>query len=70
MLSLASQLKERDNLEHCLIICGLNILKFNWKDEVKKHTNLSCTILGEKVTKTGKTIIGSVADRVSHLKRQ
>lgn len=69
MLSLASQLKERDNLEHCLIICGLNILKFNWKDEVKKHTNLSCTILGEKVTKTGKTIIGSVADRVSHLKK-
>ena len=67
MLSLASQLKADGKIEHCLVICGLNILKFNWKDEVYKHTYLDSVILGEKRTKTGKLIIGSVADRVEHL---
>ena len=68
MLSLASQLKADGKIEHCLVICGLNILKFNWKDEVYKHTYLDSVILGEKCTKTGKLNIGSVADRVKHLK--
>lgn len=68
MIYLAQELKERENIEHCLIICGINTLKFNWKNEIEKHSDLSCKILGERTTKTGKYKIGSVSDRVEDLK--
>ena len=64
---IAQELKKRGEIEHCLIICGVNTLKSNWKREIEKHTNLSCRILGERQTKTGRTIIGSVKDRVEQL---
>ena len=47
ILYLAQELKKRDKLEHCLIICGVNTLKTNWKNEIEKHTSLSATILGQ-----------------------
>lgn len=30
--------KEQGLAKHCLIICGLNSLKYNWLDEIKKHS--------------------------------
>lgn len=68
IILLAQELKQKENIEHCLVICGINTLKTNWKNEIKKFSNLSCKILGEKITKTGKFTIGSVADRVKDLK--
>ena len=68
MIYLAEELKERENLEHCFIICGLNTLKYNWKKEIEKFSNLSCRILGERKTKTGKEKIGSISDRLKDLK--
>lgn len=65
---LASELKKRNNIQHCLIICGINTLKTNWEKEIKKHSDLSCTILGKKVTSTGRVHYGSVADRLNQLK--
>ena len=41
MLYLALELKKREGIEHCLIICGVNNLKFNWKREIEKHTDES-----------------------------
>lgn len=38
----------------CLIICGVNGLKFNWKSEVEKHSYDTGYILGQRFTKTGK----------------
>ena len=70
ILLLAKQLKETKNIEHCLIICGLNTLKANWEKEIKKHTNLSCTILGQKTNSKGKVYIGSVAERVAQLNKK
>lgn len=70
MLYLAQELKNRKNIEHCLIICGVNTLKNNWKNEILKHTNLSCRILGEKVSSKGKVSIGSVSERVEQLKNK
>ena len=66
---LAQELKERENLQHCLIICGINTLKNNWKKEIEKHSNLSSMILGtRKFKKKDGTYIGSMKDRVDDLK--
>ena len=69
LIYLAQELKEREGLEHCLIVCGLNTLKNNWKDEIHKHSDLSCMILGERKTKKGKIRIGSVQERLDDLRR-
>ena len=68
MIYLAEELKRRENIEHCFIICGLNTLKYNWKKEIEKFSNLDCKILGERITKSGKERIGSVKDRLDDLK--
>lgn len=69
MIDLAFELRKAGKIKHCLVICGVNTLKTNWKKEIQKHSNLSCRILGEKQTKAGKTYIGSVADRIEQLKK-
>lgn len=66
---LAQELQKRGKIEHCLVVCGLNILKLNWKREIEKFSDLSCTILGSKITSRGKLRIGSVAERAAHLQR-
>lgn len=68
MIYLAEEIKKRDNIDHCLIICGKNILKTNWKNEIKKFSSLSAHILGEKINKKGSTVIGSISDRANELK--
>lgn len=67
MLYLALELKKAGKIEHCLIICGVNTLKFNWKKEIEKHTDEQCYILGQRISKNGKFSIGSVSDRVKDL---
>lgn len=69
LIYLAQELKEKEGIEHCLIICGLNTLKNNWKDEIYKHSDMSCMILGERKTKNGKVRIGSVQERLDDLKK-
>ena len=64
----AQELKKTEKLEHCLIICGVNTLKNNWKREIQTHSNLSCKILGEKTNTKGNTLIGSVSERLEQLK--
>lgn len=66
---LAQELQKKKKIKHCLVICGLNILKLNWKREIEKFSNLNCTILGSRTTSRGTLKIGSVADRVAHLNR-
>lgn len=69
IIYLAQELKKRDNIKHCLIICGINTLKNNWKKEIQKHSNLSCRILGERQRKSGKVYIGGTKDRLEDLKK-
>ena len=64
---LAQELKQRKNIEHCLIICGINTLKTNWKKEIQKHSDLSCMILGERVNTKGKTVFEGVQYRLNQL---
>ena len=49
--------------KHCLIICGVNGLKWNWQNEIKTHSNESGYILGQRM-KAGKLTIGSNADKL------
>ena len=67
LLYLALELRKREAIEHCLIICGVNSLKANWKEEIKLHTGESSKILGERLTKKGKTRVGSIQERVEDL---
>lgn len=48
IIDLAVQRKHQDNVKHCLIICGINNLKYNWLEEVKKHSDEDCCIIGKK----------------------
>lgn len=70
MIYLAEELKRKENIEHCFIICGINTLKHNWKNEINKFSNYECKILGERTNKKGKTKIGSVKDRLEDLKNK
>ena len=66
---IAQEIKKRDNIKHCLIVCGVNTLKTNWIREIEKHSNLSCRILGQKINKKGNIEIGSIKDRLEELKK-
>ena len=67
MIALASELKKKENIKHCLIICGINSLKSNWKNEIKLHSDLSCRILGERISKKGKYSIKGIKERLEDL---
>lgn len=68
MILLSQELKKRENIKHCLVICGINTLKFNWEKEIETHSGLSCRILGQKTKKNGDIVIGSMQDRINDLK--
>lgn len=65
---IAQERKQRGLINHCLIICGLNSLKFNWKNEIETHSDLSCRILGQRINRKGNLVIGSIKDRLEELK--
>lgn len=58
---------EGDFYPHCLIVCGVNTLKWNWVNEIKTHTNENSWILGQKKLKNGTIKIGSTKDKLSDL---
>jgi len=67
IIYLAEELQAQKGLEHCLIICGVNALKANWKKEIRKFSNLSCRIIGEKINSKGKVTSASIKERVQEL---
>lgn len=69
IIYLAQELKKREKLKHCLIICGINTLKGNWKREIERHSDLSYTVLGERINSKGRTVSGGVKERVAQLSR-
>lgn len=68
IINLIEELKAKRNLKHVLVICGVNSLKSNWIGEIKKHSDLTCKILGTRFKKNGQPYIGSVKDRIEDLK--
>lgn len=61
------------NYEHCLIVCGVNTLKWNWVNEIHTHSDEGCWILGQRKITRGKNKdklkIGSTTDKLSDLKK-
>lgn len=43
--------------KHCLIICGINGLKWNWEEEIKKHSDEKCKILGNRKNTKSKWVV-------------
>lgn len=68
IIDLACILKKERNIKHCLIVCGVNNLKYNWEHEVGIHSNEKAYILGTRILTNGKKKIGSIEDRVTDLK--
>ena len=56
---------KKNQMKHCLIVCGVNELKWNWVKEVAVHTNEQAHILGEHEGK-----IGSVNERLTDLGKE
>ena len=52
-IDIAIAKKLQKGYKHCLIICGVNGLKWNWKNEVATHSDEGSYILGQRV-KAGK----------------
>lgn len=67
IIDLACIKKSQKGYKYCLIICGVNGLKWNWKAEVKKHSNENAYILGTRRNKKEKEYIGSMQDRLEDL---
>ena len=53
--------------EHCLIICGVNGLKWNWYNEVLTHSYEKPFILGQRRRKNGNLVIGSANDKITDI---
>jgi SWI/SNF-related matrix-associated actin-dependent regulator 1 of chromatin subfamily A len=64
----AEVLKRRGLIDHCMIICGVDSLRQNWKREIQKFSNESCLVLGEKISKRGKVSYLPVKKRAEILK--
>lgn len=68
IIHIIEELIKSGELQHCLVICGINVIKENWIKEINKHSNtLTATILGQRTTRTGNKVIGSVSDRINQL---
>lgn len=67
-IDLALLRKQQFGLEHCLIVCCINDLKYVWKKEIEKRTNEKAKLLGLRKRKVKDTeYIGSIKDRVDDL---
>ena len=56
-----------DKLNKILIICGVNSLKYNWQEEVSKHSDNKAWVLGTRYRKNGKAYEGSSKDKLADL---
>ena len=56
------------NYKHCLIVCGVNTLKWNWVKEVHIHSDEGAYIPGQRTKRNGRVYIGSTKDKVADAK--
>ena len=68
VIDIAVAKKLQKGYEHCLIVCGVNGLKWNWVNEVHTHSDEEAYILGQRV-KRDKITIGSNADKLTDVER-
>ena len=66
VIDIAVAKKLQKGYKHCLIICGVNGLKWNWVNEIHTHSNEDAWILGQRM-KNHKLYISSNADKLADL---
>lgn len=66
VIDIAVARKIQYGYKHCLIVCGVNTLKWNWVNEIHTHSNEQAFILGQRL-KGGKIKIGSTNDKIADL---
>lgn len=52
-INIAVLKKLRNAYKHCLIICGVATLRWNWRDEILTHSNEQCCLLGFRTITKG-----------------
>ena len=67
VIDIAVAKKLQRGYKHCLIICGVNGLKWNWTEEIVTHSNETSWILGQRY-RSKKVVIGSNSDKLQDLK--
>lgn len=66
-IATALKRKELNGIKHCLIVCGVNSIKFNWQEEIKIHTGMDSIILGARKNKKGVIEVKSNKDKLEDL---
>lgn len=62
-IKLAEYKKHHMDLKHCLIVCGVNSLKWNWQREIEKFCRYEKGIvLGTKVNSKGKIVTTTIEE--------
>ena len=64
VIDIAVAKKLQKSYKHCLIICGVNGLKWNWLNEIHTHSNEKGYILGWRKNK-----VGSNADKIEDVQK-
>ena len=64
VIDIAVAKKLAKGYEHCLIICGVNGLKWNWYNEVLTHSNEQPFILGQRRRKNGNSYIAGASEKL------
>lgn len=62
VINIAIAKKQTEGYKHCLIVCGVNGLKWNWLKEIRKHSDEEGYILGQRGVR-----IGSNADKLADI---
>lgn len=64
----ACELKKRGLISHCLIICGVNTVKTNWLNEIRKFTDETAMVLGQRIGPKGGVYYASLKERADILR--
>lgn len=64
----AETLKRRGLIDHCLIICGVDALRQQWKKEIQDFSTESVCVVGERISKSGKVYYNTLKERAAQLK--
>lgn len=69
LIYLVQYLKKYEGLKRALIVCGINGNKYNWIEEVEKHSYYNGHLLGSHINKrSGKIMTGSTAKVMDDLR--
>ena len=61
-------LSHKNKFKHCLIVCGVNSLKWNWLNEIKVHSNEQGYVLGTCRDSENINLKPSISDRIADLR--